>query len=282
MVASTLLHSGSIRVLDYHCTAGPEDRPFAEVHPCFSVSYVKKGSFGYRFRGESFELVAGSILIGHPGDEYMCTHDHVCGGDECLSFQLTPELVESLGDGKRVWTIGAVPPLPELMVLGELAQAAAQSKVDVGMDEAALLFAARFVELASGRKRKSLDARARDRRRAVAAALWLEAHAHQSIDLDSAAREAGLSQFHFLRLFSTVLGVTPHQYLVSSRLRRAARMLVDDDRPVSDVALDVGYNDLSNFVRTFHRVAGVSPGRFRQAARGERKTFQERLARLPG
>jgi AraC-like DNA-binding protein len=74
-----------------------------------------------------------------------------------------------------------------------------------------------------------------------------------------------------------VLGVTPHQYLVRARLRRAARLLAEDDRDVTEVAYDVGFNDLSNFVRTFHRAAGVSPLKFRQASRGMRKIFQERL-----
>jgi hypothetical protein len=48
-------------------------------------------------------------------------------------------------------------------------------------------------------------------------------------------------------------------------LRRAARALAADDRPVSDIALDVGFGDLSNFVRTFHRAAGVSPRGFRRS-----------------
>ena len=90
-------------------------------------------------------------------------------------------------------------------------------------------------------------------------------------------REAGLSPFHFLRLFSHVLGVTPHQYLVRSRLRHAARLLADDSRAVTDIAFDVGFGDLSNFVRTFHRAAGVSPRGFRNAAKGDRKIFQDRL-----
>ena len=89
-----------------------------------------------------------------------------------------------------------------------------------------------------------------------------------------AAAEAGLSPFHFLRLFSRVLGVTPHQYLVRSRLRRAARLLADGVPSVTDVAFEVGFGDLSNFVRTFHRAAGVSPGRFRRAAKGDRKIFR--------
>ncbi len=108
----------------------------------------------------------------------------------------------------------------------------------------------------------------RDRRRAVEAALWIDANSHRDIDLEDAAGQAGISPFHFLRLFSGVLGVTPHQYLVRSRLRHAARRLADDDSPITDIAYDVGFGDLSNFVRTFHRAAGVSPMRFRQASRG--------------
>jgi AraC-like DNA-binding protein len=111
----------------------------------------------------------------------------------------------------------------------------------------------------------------------VETALWIDAHSHLAIDLDGAAAQAELSPFHFLRLFASVLGVTPHQYLVRSRLRHAARLLADDARAVTDVAYDVGFGDLSNFVRTFHRAAGISPRRFREASRGMRKIFQERL-----
>jgi AraC-like DNA-binding protein len=100
----------------------------------------------------------------------------------------------------------------------------------------------------------------------------------QPLDLARSAREARLSPFHFLRLFARVLGLTPHQYLIRARLRRAARLLVEDKRSITDIAFDVGFADLSNFVRSFHRAAGVSPRRFRQAAKGERKIRQDRLA----
>ena len=127
-------------------------------------------------------------------------------------------------------------------------------------------------------QRKSGPDAARDRRRAVETALWIDANSHHQINLEDAAAQAGISPFHFLRLFSQALGVTPHQYLVRSRLRHAARRLADDDSPVTDIAYDVGFADLSNFVRTFGRAAGASPLKFRQASRGDRKIFQERLA----
>lgn len=281
MPATTLLQRGPLSVLDYRCTAGPDDRPYAELFRDHSISYVRRGSFGCRSRGRTFELVAGSVLIGHPGDEYLCTHDHHVCGDECLSFHFAPELADTIGGSRDGWRVGALPPLPELMVLGELAQAATQGRSDVGIDEIGLLLAARFVDVQSGRTRKTSAPQARDRRRAVEVAMWMDAHAHEDIDLDAAAHAANLSAFHFLRLFANVLGVTPHQYLVCSRLRHAARLLADDEaRAITDIAYDVGFKDLSNFVRSFGRAAGVSPGAFRRAARGDRKIFQERLAAL--
>jgi AraC-like DNA-binding protein len=276
MTATTLLQRPSISVSDFRCDAAPGDAPFMERHRCHSISYVRKGSFGCHSRGRFTELVAGSVLVGHPGDEYVCSHDHVCG-DECLSFFLGCDLVEAIGDRAEIWQVGSTPPLPELMVFGELAQASAEGRSDIGLDEIGQLFAGRFVEVISGRTSKRFAASARDRRRAVEAALWIDAHSHQEIDLEQAARQADISLFHFLRLFAGVLGVTPHQYLVRSRLRHAARLLADEDRPITDVAYDVGFGDLSNFVRTFHRAAGVPPLKFRQASRGDRKIFQERL-----
>ena len=117
MLVATPLRHGPITVFDCRCTAGPGDRPFVERHKQHTVSFVRRGAFGYQHRGRSFELVTGSILVGRPGDEFMCTHDHV-HGDECLSFRLEAGLAESLGEA-ATWRVGSVPPLSELMVLGE-------------------------------------------------------------------------------------------------------------------------------------------------------------------
>ncbi|WP_439589749.1 helix-turn-helix transcriptional regulator [Hydrogenophaga sp.] len=281
MISATELQAGPIRVMDFRCSAGPAEKPFVEQHQAYSVSYVRKGSFGYRVRGKSYELVAGSVLVGHPGDEFVCTHDHHVCGDECLSFQVSPRFVELVGGDRGRWRATGLPPLPELMVLGELAQAVASGRSDAALDEVGLWFTSRFLDVTTGREPASSKASERDRRRAVEAAMWISAHSQEAIDLDRVAGEVALSPFHFLRMFSRVLGVTPHQYLVRSRLRHAAQLLAESDREVTDVALEVGYADLSNFVRSFHRAAGMSPGAFRQTAlKGSkklRKILQDRV-----
>jgi AraC-like DNA-binding protein len=278
-VSATILSQGaSVTVIDYRCSAGPDDRPYTELHASHSVSYVRRGSFGLRHRGAQYELVAGAVMVGHAGEEFCCVHDHHGCGDECLSFHFSPECIDTLGGNSAHWRAGALPPMAPMMVLGELGQAAVEGRSEMGVDEIGLLLAARFIALGADDKRAPMSSTSQDRRRAVEAAAWIATHAWEDIDLDRTAAEASLSPFHFLRLFNRALGVTPHQYLLRSRLRQAAGLLADG-KSVTDTAYDVGFKDLSNFVRSFHRAAGVSPGTFQRAARGERKIFQERLVK---
>ena len=164
MGATNLMQGGSMAVTDYRCSRGPHDAPYPECHEAFSIAYVRKGSFGYRYDGQAYELVAGSVLVGRPGVEYMCTHEHVCG-DECLVFSFAPDMAEAIGAGTALWHAGCVPPVSDAMVLGELAQAAADGGCDIGLDEAGLLFAATCARLVAARQPRSPRTGARDRRR---------------------------------------------------------------------------------------------------------------------
>jgi len=272
----TLLE-GPVSVVAYRCDAGPRSPAYWEHHRGWSVSYVQRGSFSCRCHGRVHELVPGSVLVLKPGDDYQCTHEHRDGGDDCLAVHLSPQQVHELAPRRGAWASGATPPLAELMVRGERMRAVAAGDSDVGLDEAALSFVARFAALAGDDEARPREPTAADRRRAVQSALWIDAHADRDLNLQRLAAQCGLSPYHYLRLFAQSLGVTPHQYLVRSRLRSAARRLAEGEQPITEIALDAGFADLSNFVRSFRRAAGVSPRRFRRAARGDRKILQERL-----
>lgn len=265
-MAVRILREGALRVIDYRCQAGPADAPYPEVHERYSLSYVRRGSFACRTLGAHHELLAGGFLVGRPGDEFTCTHEHHGDGDECLSIQLTPELLAELAEPHALWRIGALAPHARLAASGELAQAAAEGRIEVGLAEAALALVARFVTL-DGVSAAPSTSNAKLRRVMARTADWMEAHASEDIDLLDAAREAALSPYHFLRCFHGALGVTPHQHLLRCRLRKAAAALLRTDETVTQVALDAGFGDLSNFVRTFRRAAGVSPGRYRRLGR---------------
>src|SRR6187551_281104 len=105
MLATTVYAGDALSVTRYRCSDGPDAAPFMEQHPVTSISYVRSGSFGYRVRGTAFELVAGSVMVGQRGDEFVCTHEHVVG-DECLSISLSSALTETLSTDRTVWQVG--------------------------------------------------------------------------------------------------------------------------------------------------------------------------------
>ena len=252
----------------WRCSAGPQDGARTELHRQHSLSFVTRGSFGCRCRGRHVELAGGALFVGHPGDEYRCTHEHHGGGDECLSFTFDAEVVEQIGADRAAWQCVALPPLPALAPLGELARATADGRTALALDEIGMWLATRVVSLHrdGGAAPATREPSARDRRRALRAAEWIEAHCSAPLDLDRVAAELGSSRYHFLRLFTRVVGATPHQYLIRCRLRLAARLLAEESQPITEVAFDCGFGDLSNFVRTFRRAAGMSPRDFRRTA----------------
>lgn len=69
--------------------------------------------------------------------------------------------------------------------------------------------------------------------------------------------------YHFLRVFRKVTGVSPHQFLLRMRLHAAARRLRQSSESVTEIAYSVGFEDLSNFVRTFRAEFGTPPSRYR-------------------
>jgi transcriptional regulator GlxA family with amidase domain len=82
-------------------------------------------------------------------------------------------------------------------------------------------------------------------------------------DLIGLARTARLSPYHFIRVFEGITGITPHQYLLRTRLRRAALRLRTEPAKILDIALSCGFGDISNFNRLFRAEFGVSPRAYR-------------------
>lgn len=97
---------------------------------------------------------------------------------------------------------------------------------------------------------------------------WIEANADETLSLSELADVAAMSPYHFLRTFRAVVGITPHQYILHTRLGRAAVRLRRTSQSISAIAFASGFGDLSTFNRRFQRVMGQSPGAYR--ARGRR------------
>jgi AraC family transcriptional regulator len=91
----------------------------------------------------------------------------------------------------------------------------------------------------------------------------IEAEPEDPVALWQLARDAAMSPYHFLRTFNMISGVTPYQFILAQRLRRAAVRLRRTTDPISVIAYEAGFNDVSTFNRRFRRIMGMTPGIWR-------------------
>jgi AraC-like DNA-binding protein len=99
--------------------------------------------------------------------------------------------------------------------------------------------------------------------RLVQAKLYMDRYYNESINLNAIADEAFFSKFHFIRLFKTIYGKTPHQYLMSVRIENA-RLLLKNGMPVIQTCYAVGFDSISSFSKLFKRINGYSPMAYQQ------------------
>jgi AraC-like DNA-binding protein len=85
----------------------------------------------------------------------------------------------------------------------------------------------------------------------------------EPLDIQSLAAVAHVSEAHFIRTFKATFGETPHRYLQRRRVERAMFKLVETQRSVTDISLDVGFTSLGTFSRTFHEIVGCTPSQYR-------------------
>lgn len=95
----------------------------------------------------------------------------------------------------------------------------------------------------------------------------IEAHLAEPLGLGELAAAAGLSPFHFSRVFRRATGETPVQYLRARRLEHARQLLLTSDMPVEAVGQACGFGNAAHFSRSFTTLVGIAPGRFRRERR---------------
>jgi AraC-like DNA-binding protein len=95
----------------------------------------------------------------------------------------------------------------------------------------------------------------------------IDGHLEETISIETLAGIVGLSMYHFARAFKQSEGLTPHEYLVRCRVRRAQELLASTDLPLSEIALASGFSDQSHFARRFREHVGITPSSYRWSMR---------------
>jgi AraC family transcriptional regulator len=256
--------NGAVRVSRFrHLDGEPHRDPREEVAPLFSVNFVERGSFELVAGGARHRFSPGMVFVTRPTLVYGCRHDDEMLDDVCLSVAYSEESAREVFEELALPI--AVRPSNRLAYqrLRLLSACAEPRNETMGLEASSfeiLAAAAEAVETRSSPLHRPAQM-AWYARRIDAARETLEHRYAEPHSLVGLARQAGMSPFHFSRLFREATGTPPHRYLVSIRLREAARRLREGAR-VTDACFDVGFGNLSHFVRAFRRAFGVSPSRY--------------------
>jgi AraC-like DNA-binding protein len=256
-------------VADVLCTCGPGDRAFEERHDAFCIALVAAGAFEYRSETGAALMTPGAVMLGNADECFECGHRHRAG-DRCIAFRYAPEYFERLfadaGGARRSasFDVARIAPSRVLAPFVAAGSTGVTTDAEIAWDEMAVTLAVRVMRLVDGMSvAESRNLPAGALARVVDTVRWIDEAPQAELGLDQLAEHARLSPYHFLRTFEQATGVTPHQYVLRSRLRAAAQRLADTRDKIVEVALDCGFADLSNFNRAFRAEFGMSPRDYR-------------------
>ncbi|GAM97317.1 transcriptional regulator of AraC family [alpha proteobacterium U9-1i] len=248
----------SFRVSELRCTPhGAGDGVYGEA----GIALVLDGAFEYRGAHGAALALPGAVIFANRGESFSCTDAGAASNKRLALFfgsELLDEIADAHGRDRAEFALSALPPSRPASAFAPLLRAAARGDVLAAFDVASAAFAT-----TSGPTRSVSTA---DTRRVLNAVRHVQANFAGCCALDTLASVAGLSRFHFARLFKTVTGESPAQYVLHTRLAAAARMLVETSAPVAQIAYGSGFSDLSHFNASFKVAFGATPSRWRAAA----------------
>jgi AraC-like DNA-binding protein len=262
-----LIQTTAVTLRRFDHTPGVAHRdPERERATGHTVNFVEAGSFRVRTPGAAWhEITPHSLFVTTPDLDLSYAHDEGHPSDRCFSVSYSDEAVES---ARSSITLADSPVRPLTNRHAFLQQALRTcAPGDEARTEA--LAGALLWSLAADTARQPLfrpERLAWYAARVGRAKAMIEARYAEPLSLSTLARDAGMSVFHFARIFGELEGRPPHRYLTDVRLAHAETRL-RDGAGVTDTCFAVGFGSLSHFVTTFRRRYGARPSDVRRKRR---------------
>jgi AraC family transcriptional regulator len=194
-------------------------------------------------------------VLGNHNACFECGHDH-SSGDRCITFHYKPaffaEITASVAVRSRYCFSAAIllaikQLMPTMAAVEGIASGASSLRIDVAIVQ----LAEKINSASSGLTASDVLISAREERRLADVLQYVEDHAFEPLGLTTLAGIAGLSKYHFLRIFRRRVGMTRYQFLLTIRMRRAALRLATTSQTIASIAFDTGFGDLSTFNKQF-------------------------------
>lgn len=241
-----------------------EDQPYEAVAEAFAASFVDDGTFDLHVEDDRWRVARGDVFLRHPRMRYGASFDGAGFSDTCLTLTYL-----SAGDDRfdpaRSWARAGRPVLRasnRLRYLHWALKRAIENSTPMLVEYCATEIFKEHGESRMQLFREHKLAWYAERVHAVRERLDSELdHAHTVSEL---ARSVGMSMFHFTRVFTELVGESPHRYLDDARLR-AAQSMLQEGRSVTETCFACGFNSLSHFHHRFTARYGVAPSRINGA-----------------
>ena len=238
-------------------------------HDRFAVGVIEDGALGFRYRGENLVAVPGAINLANPGEAHT-GHAAGDGGWTYRMFYLETALLQLAADemaGRPVpfpfFQAGVIHDPSLARTIADLHRTL--ERADASLLEKQTRLLAMLIRLIARHADAppSMPPAVRGREGVRRAISFLEENLDEDLCVEKLAAVAGMSPWHFIRVFAAEAGLPPHTYLIQTRVRRAQRLLARG-QSLSDAALAAGFSDQSHLTRHFKRIAGVTPGQYRK------------------
>lgn len=236
-----------------------EDQPYEEVASGFMASFVEDGTFDLHVGDGQWRVTPGDVMLSHPGMRFRAAFQGKGFSDTCLSLTYLAAGDDGF-DPARTWARAGRPVLAATNRLRYLRWGLRRA-VDSGAPMFAEYCATEIFHAASGETPAPLfseRAFAWYAERVHAVRERLDAEFAETFSVSDLARSVGMSLFHFSRVFTALIGLPPHRYLLRARLR-AARDMLRQGRSVTETCYACGFGNLSHFSRSYARRYGDPP-----------------------
>lgn len=234
----------------------------------FAVNFIEGGTFEIHVGGAAFPASSRVLFCTAPGLAYRCLHPPGVASDSCLTVSFGPDAHDDACEDRSWPPLRGQPLVPldnrRAYVKKRLLSSMAGSSLELEAVAGEVLDSAAD----RGGPRRALYRESQltwYARRVDRARERLDTEYDRDHSLAALSREAGMSPFHFARVFSELVGVPPHRYLVGRRLDAAERLL-REGMSVTETCFACGFTNLSHFVRSFRARQGRSPSALRRTA----------------